>query len=70
MKYDYIDTHAHVNINAFKDDWQEVILRTREAGVAHINVGTQQDTSMMTAFTRLLVFIRYIRVLAIMMSRS
>ena len=45
MKYDYIDTHAHVNINAFKDDWQEVILRTREAGVAHINVGTQQDTS-------------------------
>ncbi|MFT5036834.1 MAG: TatD DNase family protein [Candidatus Azotimanducaceae bacterium] len=43
--YKYIDTHAHVNINAFKDDFREVIDRTREAGVAHINIGTQRDTS-------------------------
>jgi len=45
MNYRYIDTHAHVNITAFKDDWKEVIERTRGAGVMHINVGTQQDTS-------------------------
>ena len=43
--YKYIDTHAHVNINAFKDDWKEVVERTREEGVMHINIGTQQDTS-------------------------
>jgi len=45
MEYTYIDTHAHVNLHAFKDDWKEVIDRVRDAGVAHINVGTQQDTS-------------------------
>jgi len=45
MDYKYIDTHAHVNINAFKDDWREVAERTREEGVMHINVGTQQSTS-------------------------
>ena len=45
MKYDYIDTHAHVNINAFKDDWQEVIENARSEGVMVSNVGTQQDTS-------------------------
>lgn len=45
MEYRYIDTHAHVNINAFAEDWQEVVARTRDAGVAHINIGTQYDTS-------------------------
>jgi len=45
MNYKYIDTHAHVNINAFKDDWREVVEKTREVGVAHSNVGTQLDTS-------------------------
>jgi TatD DNase family protein len=44
-KYSYIDTHAHVNINAFKDDFSAVIQRSHDAGVAMINVGTQQDTS-------------------------
>lgn len=44
-EYKYIDTHSHVNINAFKDDWKEVVERTRQEGVMHINVGTQQDTS-------------------------
>ena len=45
MQYKYIDTHAHVNINAFADDYGEVIDRAREEGVAHINVGTQFDTA-------------------------
>lgn len=44
-KYKYIDTHAHVNINAFAEDRQEVVDRARGEGVAHINVGTQYDTS-------------------------
>jgi len=44
-KYRYIDTHAHINTNAFKDDWKEVAERARKEGVAHINVGTQFDTS-------------------------
>lgn len=43
--YKYIDTHAHVNINAFKEDAEAVILKCEEEGVAMINVGTQQDTS-------------------------
>lgn len=43
--YRYIDTHAHVNINAFTDDYGEVIDRARGEDVAHINVGTQYDTS-------------------------
>ena len=45
MSYRYIDTHAHVNINAFKDDYEVVLARCREEEVAVINVGTQQDTS-------------------------
>lgn len=45
MEYKYIDSHAHVNINAFKDDWKEVMARCAEEGVAVINIGTQTDTS-------------------------
>jgi TatD DNase family protein len=45
MSYRYVDTHAHVNINAFKDDAESVISKCAEEGVAIINVGTQQDTS-------------------------
>lgn len=41
----YVDMHTHVNINAFKDDWEEVSQRALEDGVWFINVGTQQDTS-------------------------
>lgn len=44
-KFKHIDTHAHVNINAFKDDYEAVISKCAEEGVAIINVGTQQDTS-------------------------
>ena len=43
--YKYIDTHAHVNINAFKEDTEAVISKCKEEGVMMINVGTQQDTS-------------------------
>lgn len=45
MSYRYIDTHAHVNINAFKDDHDAVVSKCVEENVAIINVGTQQDTS-------------------------
>lgn len=45
MNFKYIDTHAHVNINAFVDDYVSVIKEAQEEGVAIINVGTQKDTS-------------------------
>lgn len=40
-----IDTHGHVNFNAFKDDGDEVIKRALEAGVGIIMPGSQIDTS-------------------------
>jgi len=40
-----IDTHSHLNFNAFKDDYEEVILRSLAEGVSMINVGSQYDTS-------------------------
>jgi TatD DNase family protein len=40
-----VDAHAHLNFAAFNDDRAEVIKRTLEAGVWHINVGTKKDTS-------------------------
>lgn len=40
-----IDTHAHLNFNAFKDDGQEVIRRSLAEGVSMINVGSQYSTS-------------------------
>jgi TatD DNase family protein len=45
MTWQYIDTHAHVNLSAFNDDRAAVLTRTRGAGVAHINIGTKQSTS-------------------------
>lgn len=44
-KFKYVDVHTHVNLAAFADDWQEVIERAHDAGVAIINVGTQHDTA-------------------------
>lgn len=41
----YIDTHAHVNFNAFKDDADEVLKQTLKRGVFVINVGSQYSTS-------------------------
>ncbi len=45
MRFDYIDIHTHVNLEAFKDDFYEVGLHTHDAGVAYINVGTGKETS-------------------------
>jgi len=43
--FEYVDVHTHVNLAAFKEDKDEVTKRALDAGVAHINVGTQRDTS-------------------------
>ncbi len=40
-----IDTHAHVNFNAYKDDVDEVIRRSLDGEVWMINVGSQYSTS-------------------------
>lgn len=40
-----IDSHAHLNFNAFKDDVDEVIKRTLENNIWVINVGSQYSTS-------------------------
>lgn len=41
----YIDTHAHVNFIAYKDDAEEVLKRTLDGGVFVVNVGSQYSTS-------------------------
>jgi TatD DNase family protein len=40
-----IDTHAHVNFNAYREDSDEVIRRALDNGVWMINVGSQYSTS-------------------------
>jgi TatD DNase family protein len=40
-----IDTHAHVNFNAFKDDAEEVLKRALEHNTRVINVGSQLSSS-------------------------
>lgn len=40
-----IDTHAHINFNAFKNDADEVIKRSLENNIWLINVGSQYTTS-------------------------
>lgn len=40
-----IDSHAHVNFNSYKEDADEVIQRSLDAGIRIINVGTQYSTS-------------------------
>jgi TatD DNase family protein len=45
-KYAYIDVHTHVNLDAFKDDFREVAHHTHDEGVAYINVGTGEETSL------------------------
>jgi TatD DNase family protein len=42
----YIDTHTHINLAAFKDDYDEVITKTLAEDVWMINIGTQYDTSV------------------------
>lgn len=46
MEMKYIDVHTHVNLAAYNDDREDVERHTLEEGVAHINVGTQKDTSL------------------------
>jgi TatD DNase family protein len=43
--YKAIDSHAHVNFNAYKDDAEAVLERAFAAGIAVINVGSQSSTS-------------------------
>lgn len=40
-----IDTHCHLNFNAFKEDREEVIRRSLEAGMQIVMPGTQYSTS-------------------------
>jgi TatD DNase family protein len=40
-----VDTHAHVNFAAYKDDVEEVLQRAAELDMGIINVGTQYTTS-------------------------
>jgi len=40
-----IDTHAHLNFNAYKDDVDEVIKRSLDNNIWMINVGSQYETS-------------------------
>jgi TatD DNase family protein len=40
-----IDTHAHLNFRAFKDDGDEIIKKTLEGGAYIINVGAAFETS-------------------------
>lgn len=47
QKWEYIDTHTHLNLSAFNGDREETLLRTVEAKVAHINVGTKESTSQL-----------------------
>ncbi|MBP9760451.1 MAG: TatD family hydrolase [Candidatus Pacebacteria bacterium] len=41
----HIDIHTHVNLSAFKDDFDVVIRHTLDNDVWMVNVGTQIDTS-------------------------
>ncbi len=34
----YIDTHAHLNFEAFKDDWQKLVIKAKKNGVKKIIV--------------------------------
>ncbi len=45
MENRYIDTHAHLNLSAFAEDYDEVAERCLQAGVQVINVGTKESTS-------------------------
>ena len=45
IEYMLIDTHTHLNFNAFKDDRDEVIKQTLKESVWMINVGSQYSTS-------------------------
>jgi TatD DNase family protein len=41
----FYDTHAHLNLRAFNEDYKEITQQSLDAGVILNNVGTQKDTS-------------------------
>ncbi len=45
MKYDLIDTHAHLDMDRYDGDRSEVIRRTEEASVGFINMGLDLPSS-------------------------
>ncbi len=45
MSFKFIDTHCHVHFEAYKDDVDEVVQRSLDAGVAMVTIGTQSTTS-------------------------
>jgi TatD DNase family protein len=45
MEMRYIDTHAHLNLSAFRDDVVAVANQCAENDIAVINVGTKESTS-------------------------
>lgn len=45
MDFQYIDTHAHLNLSAFREDREEVLKRMHDQNVACINIGTKESTS-------------------------
>ena len=45
MNCRYIDTHAHLNLAQFSEDYAEVFAKCESEGVGMINVGTRKDTS-------------------------
>lgn len=42
---EFIDTHAHVNFNAFKNDGENILQHCLDSGMSVINVGSQYSTS-------------------------
>lgn len=45
MQFRFIDTHCHVHFQAYKEDMDDIITRSLDAGVGMITVGTQSTTS-------------------------
>lgn len=45
MDFKFIDTHCHVHFQAYKEDMDEIVQRSLDAGVGMITVGTQSTTS-------------------------
>lgn len=41
----FFDAHTHVQFNAFKNDWQDVLTKAFQNNIALINVGTNKITS-------------------------
>jgi len=45
MKYDLIDTHAHLDMDRYDGDRSEIIRKTEEASVGFINMGLELSSS-------------------------